>query len=313
MATKNVKGYEIRAWVKWLRAQGYTGPFFGLKPSFPHVRDLAKELKKVETERARGLRGFPKRDPRTIAVNLARYAKRKENMPVEAREEPLPLQVPPKALARLALSPEKVQEPAGQGEAGAPVEAPLKLIEPSAKEPHPQAHVRSVTSAGTKVSPSQGRKRSWPQGPVEFAYLFARRKALRWLTGRLAELLDEFTPQKLDDLISSDGSLVDGLRNDVPQTLAEWRKGARRWKEYLREMTPWEIATSLEELLPDHAGVVARYPAWLQRELDRLGLLLFPATWGSFPGQNIRIRTRAVRKGGCSKSPEKTDEGPSVL
>ena len=74
MVTKEkVSKREIKRWVKWLRKQGYNSPLVGLKPSFPWVKDLAKELRKdpptiLETR---------PRDPRTIASNLARYERKK--------------------------------------------------------------------------------------------------------------------------------------------------------------------------------------------------------------------------------------------
>lgn len=74
MATKrNVSKREYNQWVKWLKHQGYSGPFGGLKPSHECVKRLAKELRKdpptiLETQ---------PRDARTIASNLTRYERRK--------------------------------------------------------------------------------------------------------------------------------------------------------------------------------------------------------------------------------------------
>ena len=85
MVTKKgqVSKREFERWVKWLRKEGYGGPLDGLKPSFPWVKRLAKELKKdpptiLETR---------PRDPRTIASNLARYERRKGRRGRVARPE----------------------------------------------------------------------------------------------------------------------------------------------------------------------------------------------------------------------------------
>lgn len=66
---KKVSKREVNRWVKWLKGQGYTGPLVGIKPSFPLVKLLAKELKKVPPTI---LETHP-RDPRTIVSNLARF------------------------------------------------------------------------------------------------------------------------------------------------------------------------------------------------------------------------------------------------
>jgi hypothetical protein len=66
---EKVSKREVSRWVKWLKEQGYSGPFIGIKPSYPPVKLLAKELRKdpptiLETR---------PRDPRTIVSNLTRF------------------------------------------------------------------------------------------------------------------------------------------------------------------------------------------------------------------------------------------------
>jgi len=90
MATKRkVTKTEYNRWVKWLKRQGYSGPFGGLKPSHECVKRLAEELRKdpptiLETQQ---------RDPRTIASNLARYEKKKQRgfqaQPTEVEVQPV--------------------------------------------------------------------------------------------------------------------------------------------------------------------------------------------------------------------------------
>ncbi len=71
-AKRKVTPREYRRWVKWLKQQGYSGPFAGLTTKHEYIRLLAKELKKVlptilETR---------PRHPRTIVSNLTRYGRR---------------------------------------------------------------------------------------------------------------------------------------------------------------------------------------------------------------------------------------------
>jgi len=68
MATKwKVSEREYNQWVKFLKNQGYSGPFSELTIKHECVKLLAKELKK------RIIPGTRPRDPRTIASNLTRY------------------------------------------------------------------------------------------------------------------------------------------------------------------------------------------------------------------------------------------------
>jgi len=68
MATKwKVSEREYNQWVKFLKKQGYSGPFAGLMTNHECVKLLEKELKK------RTIPGTRPRDPRTIASNLTRY------------------------------------------------------------------------------------------------------------------------------------------------------------------------------------------------------------------------------------------------
>lgn len=69
VAKRKVKRREYNQWVKWLRKQGYSGPFAGLTTSHECVKLLARELKK---EPPTILETRP-RDPRTIVSNLTRY------------------------------------------------------------------------------------------------------------------------------------------------------------------------------------------------------------------------------------------------
>lgn len=69
---RKVTKREYNRWVKWLRTQGYSGPFARLNPSHECVKRLAKELRK---EPPTILETRP-RDPRTIASNLARYERK---------------------------------------------------------------------------------------------------------------------------------------------------------------------------------------------------------------------------------------------
>lgn len=100
MATKRkVSKREVNRWIKWLREHGYSGPLVGLKPSFPWVKRLAKELKENR---------IPEtccRDPRTIVSNLARHGReKKQESRVEGETEA------PKPAADLELGKREVYQ-----------------------------------------------------------------------------------------------------------------------------------------------------------------------------------------------------------
>lgn len=80
--TRRVSKREYNKWVKWFRAQGYSGPLTGIRPSFEWVKRLAKELKKGTI-----LETYP-RDPRTIVSGLERYTKGRKRQLVESLKHP---------------------------------------------------------------------------------------------------------------------------------------------------------------------------------------------------------------------------------
>jgi len=72
-ANTTVSRREYNRWIKWLRGQGYSGPFAGLTTSHECVKLLVKELRKepptiLETQ---------PRDVRTIVSALNRYGRKK--------------------------------------------------------------------------------------------------------------------------------------------------------------------------------------------------------------------------------------------
>ena len=74
---RKVQKREYNRWIKWLRNQGYSGPFAGLKTSHECVKLLAKELRKdpptiLETR---------PRDHRTIVSAFNRYGRKKRQQP----------------------------------------------------------------------------------------------------------------------------------------------------------------------------------------------------------------------------------------
>lgn len=71
----NVSRIEVKRWEKWLRSEGFSGPFAGLKPTHECVKLLAKELKK---DPPKILETHP-RDQRTIAKALTRFGNRYRN------------------------------------------------------------------------------------------------------------------------------------------------------------------------------------------------------------------------------------------
>jgi len=97
VATKrNVSKREVNRWIKWLREHGYSGPLVGLKPSFPWVKRLARELRENRIPET------CRRDLRTIVSNLARHGReRKQELRVEGETEA------PKPVAELELGKRK--------------------------------------------------------------------------------------------------------------------------------------------------------------------------------------------------------------
>jgi len=83
MATKRkVDRPEYNRWVRWLKKQGFKGPFEGLMPNHECVKLLAKELKEDPSTILETCR----RDPRTIASNLTRYGRGRKPKRTEVAE-----------------------------------------------------------------------------------------------------------------------------------------------------------------------------------------------------------------------------------
>ena len=79
----NVTRIEYKRWVKWLRGQGYSGPFAGLRTTHQCVKLLAKELRKkpptiIET--------CP-RDPRTIVAAFNRFERPRKTVQIRSKTE----------------------------------------------------------------------------------------------------------------------------------------------------------------------------------------------------------------------------------
>lgn len=115
---------------------------------------------------------------------------------------------------------------------------------------------------------------------------FVGAKITRYLSEEAVQVLSQFSPEELKQVIRSGGSLVDLVKKN-PDKLQEYRRKLRNYKEVLATISASDVITYIEVELPEHAFVLSQNMWWLGRELDQVRTALFPV---SFPYHVIQTR-----------------------